>query len=60
MEEWAEALSQCSFVKQVPADSVHGYAVSHEDAAANIDLLSEQLGRVLETLQSLEPEGEAG
>ena len=55
MENWANEFAQDEFADVVPHEQLLGYSISHEAAAANIDVLAERLENVLRNLQQLEP-----
>ena len=54
LENWVNEFSLDDFATYVSASGVQGWAISHEDAAANIDVLVERMDKVLRSLQNLE------
>ena len=57
LEDWADQFSGDAFAIQSPFPTVHSHksrSVSHEAAAANIDVLADRLENVLRSLQQLE------
>ena len=54
MEDWTNWFSGYDFSTDVSSRGLHAWAISHEDAAANIDVLAERLENVLRDLQQLE------
>jgi hypothetical protein len=60
LEEWANQFADDPDANKVNHHSFMAYDIPHEAAADNIEVLAERLNRVLEDLQNLEPEGDAG
>ena len=54
LEDWTNWFSGYDFSTDVSSRGLHAWAISHEDAAANIDVLAERLENVLRDLQQLE------
>ena len=57
LDNWVNEFSQDEFVTEVSQTGIKAWHISHQDAAANIDLLAERLERVLGELREL-PAGE--
>ena len=58
LERWADSFSQGLGAMNVSSAGLNAWAISHQDAAANIDLLAQRLDRVLRELGELEaPDG---
>ena len=56
LENWANQFSTDAYAVRSTFPTGHiSWSISHEDAAANIDLLAERLENVLRRLQQLEP-----
>ncbi len=55
LEEWISDFCEDSFSVDLSDKNLSGWAISHEDAANNIDLLCQRLQRVLRELRHLEP-----
>lgn len=53
LDNWVEEFSQDAFATEVLKIGIKAWHISHQDAAANIDLLAERLGRVLQELREL-------
>ena len=53
LEDWVKEVEGFPTAIWAPAKGVKSYAISHQDAAANIDLLAERLERVLVELREL-------
>ena len=53
LEAWADSFSRDGFGEDVSRDGLTAWAISHADAAANIDLLAERLRNVLIDLQAM-------
>ncbi len=53
LESWASEFSKHSYAKDVSTTGLRACSITHEDAAANIDLLSEGLDTVLSSLRAL-------
>ena len=53
MDNWVNEFSQDEFVTEVTQTGIQAWHISHESAAANIDLLAERLERVLGKLREL-------
>ena len=58
LENWVSEFAQDEFVTQVEQTGIRAWHISHQAAAANIDLLCERLDRVLRELAALQPEGD--
>lgn len=56
LQGWVDTFAEDSFTKRVSGNWVTGRAVSHKDAAQNIDLLAARLTEVLQKLKSLDQE----
>ncbi len=56
LEGWVNQFSQDEFVTEVSQAGLKAWAITHEDAAANIEMLAGRLESVLVALQNLEPE----
>ena len=54
MESWAGQFENQPGAWDVSAPGHKAWAISHEDAAANIDMLAERLDNVLGSLRQLE------
>ena len=57
LDGWVNEFSQDEFVTEVAQTGIKAWHISHQDAAANIELLAERLDRVLRELREL-PAGE--
>lgn len=55
-EKWVSQFGADSFSDDISIEGLRTWAISHHDAAANIDLLCERLDRVLRRLSELQPE----
>ena len=53
LDNWVNEFSQDDFVTEVTQTGIKAWHISHQDAAANIDLLAERLERVLRELREL-------
>lgn len=53
LEKWHNDFSRDEFAKLISGLGCKAYVISHQDAAANIDLLAERLDRVLGELRDL-------
>ena len=53
LDNWVNEFSQDEFVTEVSQTGIKAWHISHQDAAANIDLLAERLERVLRELREL-------
>ena len=53
LDNWVNGFSQDDFVTPVEQKGIKAWHISHQDAAANIDLLAERLERVLRELREL-------
>ena len=56
LEKWVASFKCDPFAIDLTDKGLNGCAISHEDAAANIDILCERLDRVLRELSELQPE----
>ena len=54
LDGWVEQFAHAPFAETI-GNGHRAYAISHQDAAANIDLLAERLERVLRELRELPP-----
>ena len=54
LESWTAQFEDDAFTSNASSKEVTGWTISHEDAAANIDVLAERLENVLRSLQQLE------
>ena len=55
LETWVNEFAHDEFATRANATGIHSYAISHQDAAANIETLAERLDRVLRELRNLPP-----
>ena len=53
LEEWADEFKDDSFTEDVSSKGVRAYAVRHDAAAENVDLLTERLQSILSKLAAL-------
>ena len=53
LQLWADQFSGDSFVSKFLSKGFNAWVVSHDDLAANVDIIAERLGKVLDELQSL-------
>ena len=53
LENWVKKVEGFPTATWAPAKGIKSYAISHQDAAAHIDLLAERLGQVLRELREL-------
>ena len=58
LEKWHGEFASDDFAKATSQTGIKAVSISHQDAAANIDLLCERLDRVLRELAELQPEGD--
>ena len=58
LDNWVIQFSRDEFVAKVDGNGYKAWAITHEDAVANIDVLAERLENVLTSLQQLKPEQE--
>ena len=60
LREWALEFKDDNFVIKYPRETLDAWIVKHQDAADNIDLIAERLGKVLDNLRNLpSPDGSA-
>ena len=55
LDSWVNEFAQDGFATRADAAGIHSYAISHQDAAANINTLAERLDKVLGELRNLPP-----
>ena len=60
LESWVNQFAEDSYARDVSSTGYKAWAITHEDAAANINVLAERLDTVLGALQDLILEGDAG
>ena len=53
LENWSRSASNGMYVTDVSSVGVQARSITHEDAAANIDVLAERLANVLRELSAL-------
>ena len=54
LENWTAQFENDTFVTDASSKDVTGWAITHEDAATNIDVLAERLANVLHSLRQLD------
>lgn len=54
LQAWVDGFQGLPYTTDVSSVGVQAYAITHQDAAANIDVLAERLGNVLRSLQQLD------
>ena len=54
LENWAAQFSHDSFTNDVSTTGLRAWSITHEEAAANIDLLCERVANILSNLEQLE------
>ena len=58
LRSWTAQFEEDTFVTRASSSNIDAWAITHEVAATNIDLLAERLANVLISLQRLEPSQE--
>ena len=55
LKGWTAQFERDTFATSASSNDIDAWAITHEDAATNIDMLAERLENVLRSLQQLEP-----
>lgn len=59
LKRWAAEFKDDTFVTRYPHEGLDAWIIKHQDASDNIDIIAKRLEKVLDDLQSLQPQDES-